>query len=346
MLVKQFIRLAHISVVITVSMLICSCQGGSAPNGPPPPPSVPARPYRLAIFTLGGASELEAIPVDSVKEGLKLFRFTEGPYYTIEAVDLGGNVASLPAKVDAATQRGADLIVVTHPILLHAMVARPVQRPVVFGILGDPLALGVGQADERHPADVTGACNALPAYRILALVRYYLPGARRLGVVFDGGEPLSLAHKEALLRDAPRVKLELVAVESNGEEDVTDAIGRLLDKPVDAVCLVVGLGQSFATIIERARLAGVPVFGFRADHVRAGALAAEVPDVERVGVEAGRVVFHVLCGEKPGLLPYRRLIDTNTFVNPAIAEELAITLPRGALRNARTVGKARDEPGE
>jgi putative ABC transport system substrate-binding protein len=290
-------------------------------------------------------SELEEIPVDSVKEGLKLFRFTEGAYYAIEAVDLGGDAASLPARDSEVIQRGADLIIVTHPSLLRAVAAHPVQRPVVFGILGDPLALGVGQADERHPPGVTGAYNPIHAYSVLAMARYYVPRAKRVGVVFNGKEPLSLAHKDAMIRDATRVNLEVVAVESQGEEEVPDAIGRLLDQPVDAVCLVVGLGDSCASIIERSRRARVPVFGFRAAHVRAGALAAEVPDVERVGVEAGRVIFHVLGGEKPGLLPYHRLIDTNTFVNPAIAEELAIPLPPGALRNARALGTTPGEPG-
>jgi putative ABC transport system substrate-binding protein len=277
--------------------------------------------------------------MNAVKEGLKLFHFTEGTYYATEAVDLGGDPASLPDKASEVIRRGADLIVLTHPSLLSAVAKHPVGRPIVFGILGDPLALGVGQSDARHLPDVTGSYNPLPAYSILALARYYLPRSKRVGIVFDGARPLSLAHKDAIIRDSARANLEVVAVESHGEEHVPDAIQRLLDQSVDAVCLVVGLERAAATIIERARLAGVPAFGFRADHVRAGALAAEVPDVERVGVEAGRMIFQVLEGEKPGALPYRPMIDTNTFINTAVAEEMAIPLPPGALRNARAVGK-------
>jgi ABC-type uncharacterized transport system substrate-binding protein len=155
-----------------------------------------------------------------------------------------------------------------------------------------------------------------------------------------------VAHKEAMLRDSVRVNLEVVATGSEGEEGAPEAIGRLFSQPVDAVCLVVGLERSCSTIIERARSARVPVFGFREDHVRAGALAAEVPDVERVGVEAGRIMFQILAGENSSLLPYQRLIDTSTFVNPAVVEQLAISLPPGALRNARTMGPSSDDSGQ
>jgi putative ABC transport system substrate-binding protein len=346
MIIKKNLWIVCFYLMLITTMLLCSCRQEMATNGPPPPPPVPPRPLRVAAFRLGGTEELDDIPVDSLKEGLKLFRFTEGTYYAMEAVDLGGDAGLLPARAGEAIRRGADLIVVTHPSLLRAVAAHSVGRPVVFGVLGDPLALGVGQDDEHHPAEVTGAYNPIHAYSVLALARYYLPRAKRVGVVFNVSEPLSLAHKEAMIRDSARVNLEVVAVGLQAGEEASDAIERLLDQPIDAVSLVVGLGRSSATIIERARRARVPVFGFREDHVRAGALAAEVPDVERVGVEAGRVIFHVLSGEKPGSLPYRRLIDTNTFVNPAVAEELAIALPPGALRNARAVGKTPGDPGE
>ena len=95
----------------------------------------------------------------------------------------------LSARVDEVIGRGADLIVVTHPSLLRAVAAHAVPRPVVFGVLGDPLALGVGQSDERHPQGLTGAYNPIPAYSVLALMRYYLPRAKRVGVVFNSGSP-------------------------------------------------------------------------------------------------------------------------------------------------------------
>ena len=72
---------------------------------------------------MGGEKELEDIPVDSLRNGLKLFQFTEGAYYALEAVDLGGDAGALPARVDEAIRQGADLIVVTHPFLLHAAAA-------------------------------------------------------------------------------------------------------------------------------------------------------------------------------------------------------------------------------
>src|SRR5262249_44056390 len=155
-----------------LAVLLCSCHDVTAPGGPPPPPTVPARHFRLAAFRLGGTTEFEEIPVEALREGLKLYRFTEGAYYALETVDLGGDAGALTARVDEAVQRGADLVVVTHPFLLRTLTGHPAGRPVVFGILGDPLALGAGQADDRHAASITGSYNPLHAYSTLALARY------------------------------------------------------------------------------------------------------------------------------------------------------------------------------
>ena len=42
---------------------------------------------------------------NSLRNGLKLFQFTEGAYYALEAVDLGGDAGSLPARVDEAIRQ-------------------------------------------------------------------------------------------------------------------------------------------------------------------------------------------------------------------------------------------------
>jgi ABC-type uncharacterized transport system substrate-binding protein len=159
-------------------------------------------------------------------------------------------------------------------------------------------------------------------------------------VVFNPREPLSVAHKDAMIRDSVRPGLTVVALGSESADGVPDAVGRLLNEKVDAIGLVAGLGPACSRVIEQSTQAKVPVFGFRESHDRDGALAAEVPDVERVGLEAGRITSHVLNGEGLGDRSPRPLIDTTTFVNTKTADALAITLPPGALRNARTVGAA------
>ncbi|WP_406700482.1 ABC transporter substrate binding protein [Singulisphaera sp. Ch08] len=322
---------------LVIPLWLCSCREGSDPAGPPAPPPIPNRPHRIALFKMGGDSNLEDIPVNSLKQGMKLFQFHEGDYYSLKIIDLKGDLDSFPNKLDETIRDKIDLIVITHPQILQAAMAREVQRPIVFAILGDPLVLGAGASAERHRSGLTGSYNPLPAYSLLAMVKYYLPHAKRVGVVFRGGEPLSVAHKDALIRDSPRAQLEIVAVESAASEDPTVATDQLFPRAIDAICLVVGLGQSSSGVIEWAARAKLPVFGFEEAQVRGGSLAAEVPIADRVGLEAGRMAYRVLSGERTDDIPFAQIIDTEAIVNTKAVEGLAITLPPGALRNSRIV---------
>ena len=240
-------------------------------------------------------------------------------------------------KLDSAVRGGADVVVVTHPDVLRATAGRQVPKPVVSGILGDPSSPGGEGLETLARRRITGAYNPLPTSAVLDLLKHYLPRAKRVGVVFNRRDPVSVAHKDAMIRDAAGGPLEILAEGFDGGDGLSAATDALLDRPVDAVCLVAGLDPSLEKIIQSAGRTKTPVFGFRAAHIRAGALAAQVQEPDWVGIEAGKVVCQILLGQTPKDLPARKLVDTVTFVNPRAAKELEITLPPGTLRNARSV---------
>jgi len=318
---------------------LCSCGTPTDPVGPSPPPPVPAAPYRVVVLRLGGESDPAEIPVSSLKEGMKLFQFTEGSHYRLETIDLGGDLESAPERLERAVRDGSDLIVVTHPAVLRALASREVGRPLVFGIVGDPLAMGVKEAAAQRPPGVTGAFNPLPAAGLLTLVKFHLPGAKRVGVAFNGADPLSVSHKDALVGESQKAGLEVVAVDvGGGEGEPSAAIEGLFGEPRDAVCLTIGLGASASPLLERAARAKVPVFGRDEDQVREGAFAAEAPKVDQIGLEAGRLVYRILAGEAPTDIPFARIDGVEPIVNTKVAEALGIELSPSALRISRAIG--------
>lgn len=324
-------------IALLIPLTLSSCRESAVQDGPPPPPPVPAQPHHIALFKLGGGSDQDDVPAASLKQGMKLFQFQEGAYYKLEVIDLEGKPEVFPDRLARAIRDGADLIAITHPSVLQAALGLEVAPPMVFGILGDPLVLGVGTSKESHRPGLTGAFHAFPAQSLLAAAKFYLPEAKRVGVLFNSRDPLSVAHKDALVRDSAHSKLEVVAIDSEGSTDLTAATDTLLSQSIDAIGLATGLGSSTSSVIEQARARKVPVFGIRESQVRQGAIAAEVPILERVGVETGRMIYRVLSGEKPAAIPLAQLIDTEAVVSPKAAEALAITLPVGALRISRPI---------
>lgn len=323
----------------------CSCGTPADQAGPPPPPPVPDAPHRVVVLELGSESGPPGIPVSSLKEGLRLFQFTEGTHYRLETVNLGGDLDAAPDRLERAVRDGSDLIVVAHPAILRALASREVGRPLVFGVVGDPSALGVDEAAARRSPGMTGAFNPLSAKGLLTLLKFHLPEAKRAGVAFHGADPLSVADKDALIRESEEAALELVAVDVGGDE-ASAAIDELFQEPIDAVCLTVVLEGSAKPIIERAARGRVPVFGRAEDQVREGAFAAEAPQVDRIGLEAGRMVYRILSGEAPSSIPFARIDGVEPLVNPKVAKALGIEITPSALRISRTVGEDSSAPAD
>lgn len=339
-----------IFIALLLPPWLCSCRDRTEEAGPPPPPPVPDRPYRIALIQMGGSDpDFADVPAASLKQGMKLFQFTEGDYYTLKKIDLKGDLNALPGVLESSIREGADLIAITHPMVLRSMLSRgtEVPRPLVFGVLGDPVVLGAGTSAEQHRPGLTGAFHPFPSQSLLALTKYYLPGAKRVGLLFNGREPLSVAHKEALIREAGPTGLEVLAVDAAEHSDLASAAESLLAaKPVDALGLAAGLGAPEPALIQRSRQAKVPVFGLSERQAQQGAIAAEVPTGDRVGLETGRMIYRVLSGEKPAGIPLARILDTETIVNTKVAETLGITLPTGALRIARAVDESSPAPSD
>lgn len=279
------------------------------------------------------------IPVASLKEGMRLFQFAEGTHYRLETIDLAGDPDSAPDRLRRAIDDGSDLVVVAHPAILRALASQEIGRPLVFGVVGDPAALGVGEAEAHRSPGMTGAFNPLSAKGLLTLLKFHLPEAKRVAVVFNGADPLSRADKDALIRESEEAALELVVVDAGEDEgEASTAIEELLKEPVDAVCLAIGLGVPAEPIIERASRSKVPVFGRSEDQVRRGAFAAEAPRLDQIGVEAGRMVYRILAGEAASEIPFARIDGVEPLVNPKVAEALGIELTPSALRISRTIG--------
>ena len=105
------------------------------------------------------------------------------------------------------------------------------------------------------------------------------------------------------------------AAEYRSESEAVEATKALLAKGVDALFLAPGPGEVAPAVIEEARRAKVPVFGFTPEQVRAGAVMARVPVSRWGGFEAGRRVARVLSGEAPGRIPFIQGTDHVTWIN-------------------------------
>jgi putative tryptophan/tyrosine transport system substrate-binding protein len=256
---------------------------------------------------------------DAIAVGLRESDLEAGRDYEIKISSAQGDLAALPSLIDAAIDAKAKVIVTLQDATLQAAVQRAKSLPVVFNLLSDPFAAGAGTSDSNHLPNITGVYS--PGFgdpeqtRRVELIRRVVPKARRIGVLFDPEEKLSVVFKDRMTKAAQQAGLRVVAVPVSNVGEVGDATRSLCGK-VDAIELFGNVAHAgFASLIKVAKECSVPVFSPSPFEVLQGAVASLYPDFQEGGVEAGKMIARVLRGESPAKIPFYRLRTTKLMVN-------------------------------
>jgi putative tryptophan/tyrosine transport system substrate-binding protein len=262
---------------------------------------------------------------DALKVGLQESELEQGRDYEFKVSSAQGDLATLPSLIDAAVDAKAKVIVTLQDETLQAAVQRVKTTPIVFNILSDPFAAGAGTSDSNHLANITGVYS--PGFgdpeqtKRVQLIKRIVPKAKRVGILFSPGEPLSVGLKDRMTTAAKKAGLAVEAVPINSVSEGTEAASALVGKKVDAIEIYGNAAHgAFESIIQVAREHKVPVFSPSPFEILKGATAALYPDFQEGGVEAGKMIGRILKGESPGAIPFFRLQATKEQVSQSATD--------------------------
>ncbi len=334
----------RVALVTIVGLLLLSgCSSNSTPSLAPKKVRL-ASAKKVAVIRLGNPSVPEP-PDSDIADGIT-YSGPDASSFSLADRDAKGDLAAVPGLIDAALADGADMIITLLPETTTAAVAKGPKVPIAFYMNGEPILMGLGKSDADHSPNLTGAYTPFEASLIVLIARGCLPNRHnKLGIPFNPEDRFSVAHKDGLLRSGWG-KFEPVTAEFHKESEVPAAIRRLIDQKADGILLVTGVGGAARAAIEEARKAKIPVFGFRAEHARAGAIVVKEPVMRWGGFEVGRRAGRVLLGESPAQIPFNRGTGSphDLYVNPGAAKELGVTLFGDLFRSAQIVST--EEPGK
>jgi ABC-type uncharacterized transport system substrate-binding protein len=321
----------------TVLLLgIPGCSGTPTPSLLPKPAKL-ARAAKIAVIRLGDPAIAEAVDSD-IADGVK-FAGIDPSTFSITSSDAKGDLAAIPSLAEKAVNDGAALLITLLPETTAAVAGKESKVPLVFTMTGEPIALGLGKGDSDHRPNMTGAYTPFNQTLIVPIARGCLAKAQKFGILFNPDDRFSVIHKDVLLRTPWWGPVEPVMAEFHSESEVPAAIRALLEKKAEGVILVTGIGGAAKAAIEEARRAKVPVFGFRADHARAGAIVAREPKIRWGGFEVGRRAGRVLKGEPASKIPFVQGVEYATYVNTASAKNIGVTIFGPLLRDAKDVSR-------
>jgi putative ABC transport system substrate-binding protein len=201
-----------------------------------------------------------------------------------------------------------------------------------------PAALALSKAKLTH-----GVTTQIPLADQFKLIGEALPSARSLGMLYRSNTP----DGQKLLKDAQDAlpagwHIEAVAVDQFSS--VADAINELTGRRLDLIWTSVDAGVYDGPVVHALLLAALrnnlPVFGFSASFVRAGALLGVGVDPAAQGNQAARIVLQILGhawdDHNTGVQPPESF---QIAVNQIVADKIGVSLPPELLNRSTYVFK-------
>jgi ABC-type uncharacterized transport system substrate-binding protein len=301
------------------------------------PPSVP-----VIGFLSTRSPEDSKYLLAAFHKGLESGGFTEGQNLAVEYRWAYGQYDRLPAQAAELVRRPVTMLVALggEPATLAAKSATS-KLPILFGVAGDPVKLGLVASFNRPGGNATGMSilTTLLEPKRLGLLHEVVPEATTIGILLDSNFPLAEKQRRDAQDAAHDLGLDSAILQIKRDSDIEAAFQAIEKNEIRA--LLVTASPFFDTrrdrIIALAAKRTVPaMYQFR-EYPAAGGLMSYGIDLADVYREIGVYAARVLKGEKPGELPIIQPTKFELVINMKTAKALGLAIPSGALSIADDV---------
>jgi putative tryptophan/tyrosine transport system substrate-binding protein len=212
--------------------------------------------------------------------------------------------------------------------------------PVVFAIVGDPVATGLVASLARPGGNVTGLSQQATdlAGKRLQLLREALPGLRRLGIMANVSNPSARRELDEIEETGAATGLNAERLEVRRTGDIAAAIERLKGR-ADAlyVCADALMNAERIRLNILAAGARLPTMFVTRDYVEAGGLMSYGPSFPDQFRRAAELVDKILRGARPADIPVEQPTKFDLVVNLNTARALGLAIPATLLARADEV---------
>ena len=280
--------------------------------------------------------------LDSVRDGvqaaLKEAGYEAGKNLKWQYQSAQGNTGTAAQIARKFVGDKPDAIVAIATPSAQAVVAATKSVPVVYSAVTDPVAAKLVANWEPSHTNVTGVSDLLALDKQMDLLKQVVPGAKRVGMVYNPGEANSVVVVKELEKLLPKLGMTLVEAAAPRSVDVSSAARSLIGK-VDVIYTNTdnNVVSAYESLVKVGQDAKIPLIASDTDSVKRGAIAALGINYRDLGEQTGRIVVRILKGEKPGDIKSETSTKLELFVNPGAAEKQGVKLPEALIKSAAQV---------
>src|SRR5262245_51994539 len=298
-----------------------------------------ARAQKAAVPVIGFMNAASAGPlrqqIAAFLEGLKQSGYVEGQNVAVEYRSAEGQFDRMPALAADLVRRQVAVLFATSNDGALAAKQATATIPIVFGIGGDPVALGLVASLGRPGGNITGIyffTQGLEAKR-LGVLHEMVPKATTIAVLVNP----NYSPAESQLRDvqeaAADLGVQLVVVRANAQNDFDAAFATIVQQRAGA--LLVASSPFFNSkreqlVVLAVRHAVPAIYEWR-EFAAAGGLMSYGTSLAEAYRQGGVYAGRILKGEKPADLPVLQPTKFEFVINLNTARAPGLTIPAGVL---------------
>jgi putative ABC transport system substrate-binding protein len=214
--------------------------------------------------------------------------------------------------------------------------------PIVLAVAADPVGTGLVESLARPGGNITGMSLMGPelSAKRLELLKDMVPTAARVAVLLNPDNPQAQLHWRDLEVAAPRLHVQLQAVEVRRATDFERAFATVAGWRADALLVIEDptlLPAHQTEIVDFAARHRLPTMTGLRSLVDAGGLMSYGASFPALFRRAATFVVKILRGAKPSDLPVEQPTKLDLVLNLKTAKALGITIPPHLLMLAEEV---------
>jgi putative tryptophan/tyrosine transport system substrate-binding protein len=302
----------------------------------------PERMRRIGILLPAPADDAEyQARVGAFHQGLALLGWSIGRNVRIDTRWAGTDGADIRRHAMELVALAPDVVLAHGASTVGAMLQATRTVPIVFPVVGDPVAAGFVDSLARPGGNATGfmTFEYTLSGKWLELLKQLAPNVTRVAVLRDPASPSGIGQFGVIQAAAPSLRVEVNPVNVRDAGEIERAVTAFARAPNGGLIAtsVAGAALHRDLIIALAARHKLPAIYFERSFVAAGGLISYGPDFVEQYRQAAGYVDRILRGEKPADLPVQAPTRYATVLNLKTAKALGLDVPAQVLVRADEV---------
>ncbi len=287
-------------------------------------------------FTIGISQLAEHPALDDARRGFEDGLKELGIEAKIEYQNAQGDIPTSLSIAQKFVKDGVDLIYAIATPAAQSAKQATADIPVVFSAVTDPVDAELVESMEAPGGNVTGTSDASPMDRQLQLFMDLDSNIKKIGIIFNTGEPNSHIQVKSARELAADLGLEIVEVGINTINDIPQAVDSIVNK-VDAIYTITDnmVASAINVVAEKAIENNMITVGAEESHLAGGILITDGISYYELGKQSARMAKEILVdGKSPSEIPVETATNTKKVYNEQTLKALGLDINNKAFEGA------------